>query len=183
MIIQKPWHILLKYRLWSFPTILLVQYLNFYFLFQTPPVPLSWANITMFDYKGVLRSGPSKLYAWQCREMDCVNMPLNPLGTVVSNGNQDSGPCLLIDFTRFAEPVSYPTDERVSFLLRSYILYWEEGFRKSIEMICVSQHDLSRTRTRQWPSGFCSFICMKGYYQYCLGCLVLWGYHQYGRYN
>ena len=67
----------------------------------------------MFDYKGVLRSGATKLYAWQCRENDCTGTPLNPLGTVVSNSNQESGPCLLIDFTKFAEPVSYPSDEKV----------------------------------------------------------------------
>ena len=66
----------------------------------------------MFDYNGLLRSGPQKLHAWLCHGSDCTETPLNPLGTVV-NSNQDSGPCLLIEFTKFAEPVSYPNDDKV----------------------------------------------------------------------
>eukprot|EP00794_Sanderia_malayensis_P015189 gene15189-16756_t len=93
----------LCFCLWGFPTR----------RERKDPVALAWANITMFDYKGLLRSGPTKLYCWPCHGNECNGTPLHPLGTVVSNSNQESSPCLLFDFTKFAEPVSYPTDDKI----------------------------------------------------------------------
>ena len=76
-------------------------------------MPLSWVNVTMFDHNGILRSGSQKLYAFICHGKDCTDLPLNPLGSVLSQSGHENGPCLLIEFTKFAEPVSYPADDKV----------------------------------------------------------------------
>jgi len=80
---------------------------------KSQPVPLSWVNVTMFDYNGILRSGSQRLHAFVCHGKDCIDSPLNPLGTVLSHSGQENGPCLLIEFTKFAEPVSYPPDDKI----------------------------------------------------------------------
>ena len=76
----------------------------------------------MFDYKGLLRSGTHRLYVWQYHGAECTETLLNPLGTVIANSSQENGPCLLIDFTKFAEPVSFPSDEKVRYYFISYLL-------------------------------------------------------------
>ena len=81
-------------------------------------MPLSWVNVTMFDYNGILRSGSQRLHAFVCHGKDCIDSPLNPLGTVLSHSGQENGPCLLIEFTKFAEPVSYPPDDKVCVILK-----------------------------------------------------------------
>lgn len=71
----------------------------------------------MFDHNGILRYGAQRLHVFICHGGHCTESPLNPLGTVLTHSSQENGPCLLIEFTKFAEPVSYPSDDRVCTML------------------------------------------------------------------
>ena len=75
-------------------------------------MPLAWVNTTLFDYQDNLQQGLVKLFAWPVPET--MDELVNPLGTVVSNINTSTSPCLSIEFQRFANPVIYPSFEKVN---------------------------------------------------------------------
>ncbi|EDO42011.1 predicted protein [Nematostella vectensis] len=74
-------------------------------------IPLAWVNVTLFDFRGNLRQGPLTIHAWPVPE----TMPdlLNPIGTVVSNINTSTSPCLVIEFQRYANNVVYPAYDKI----------------------------------------------------------------------
>jgi hypothetical protein len=82
-------------------------------LYTQISIPLAWVNMTLFDFRNYLRQGQIKLHAWPVKD----NLQdLNPIGTVVSNINTSSSPCLLIEFTQYAMPgtsVVYPPFDKV----------------------------------------------------------------------
>jgi phosphatidylinositol-4,5-bisphosphate 3-kinase len=44
---------------------------------------LAWVNIPIFDYKGVLRTGPQVMYMWSITDDDILSEELlNPLGRI-----------------------------------------------------------------------------------------------------
>ena len=83
------------------------------FFCKQDSVPLAWVNMTLFDFRNYLRQGQIKLHAWPVKD----NLQyLNPIGTVVSNINTSTSPCLLIEFTQYAMPgtsVVYPPFDKV----------------------------------------------------------------------
>lgn len=62
--------------------------------------PLAWANVTAYDYRGVLRSGPMELSLWAYADDPQADEPamLNPLGTAVANPDRRQATLLLLTF-------------------------------------------------------------------------------------
>ena len=63
---------------------------------------------------GMLNTGQCRLPCWQnSPKMDSdPNNLLNPLGTVATSGNE-KGPCVHIEFMKFAHTIKYPDDDFV----------------------------------------------------------------------
>ncbi|XP_050305092.1 phosphatidylinositol 4,5-bisphosphate 3-kinase catalytic subunit delta isoform [Anthonomus grandis grandis] len=66
--------------------------------------PIAWANTSVYDYKGHLRTGAMTLYMWTDAEDMNSDEVLHPLGTVVSNPNTEYCTALTLVFTNFATP-------------------------------------------------------------------------------
>ena len=67
----------------------------------------------LFDFRNYLRQGEMKLHAWPVKDK---LQDLNPIGTVVSNINTSTSPCLTILFTQYAQAgasVIYPPFDKV----------------------------------------------------------------------
>lgn len=65
--------------------------------------PLTWANITIFDFRSFLRSGCICLSMWRyANEIELDNI-LNPLGTVMANPYADEATTLTITFEKYTE--------------------------------------------------------------------------------
>lgn len=65
--------------------------------------PLRWANISVFDYKGQLRTGSLTLPMWNYPDGYEQEDMLNPLGTVMPNPNTDETTCLTITFKKYGQ--------------------------------------------------------------------------------
>ena len=76
---------------------------------------LAWANTTIFDYEGLLKTGSFTLYMWTYAEDVQNEEIMNPLGTVVSNPNVDHATALTLAFTKFQDTklVQYPKMEDI----------------------------------------------------------------------
>ncbi|XP_030842482.1 phosphatidylinositol 4,5-bisphosphate 3-kinase catalytic subunit beta isoform [Strongylocentrotus purpuratus] len=73
-------------------------------------VPIAWVNLTFFDYRSQLRSGPHKLFMWPASE----DIDLNPLGHCESNPSKDDTTCIEVSFEQYRQgSVSYPTFDKV----------------------------------------------------------------------
>lgn len=73
---------------------------------------LRWVNLTVFDYKGILRNGCIALSAWKY-EHDIDDEMLHPLGTVVTNPAVEAA-TLTITFGKYLEndvPIAHPSSE------------------------------------------------------------------------
>ncbi|KPL97520.1 phosphatidylinositol 3-kinase catalytic subunit-like protein [Sarcoptes scabiei] len=74
---------------------------------QSKPIPIAWANINFFDYRGHLWESSTTLSMWlhdndnEC--FDDAHSVFNPLGTVVPNPNIDQTIFLTISFTKYSE--------------------------------------------------------------------------------
>ena len=70
---------------------------------------LCWGNISLFDWRSFLQSGPVSLNLWAVpRGLDDL---LYPLGLVGSNTKIKDSPCLKLKFEFFKDPVVYPDME------------------------------------------------------------------------
>lgn len=71
------------------------------------PIPVAWANINFFDYRGQLWESSTTLSMWlHDNENECVDdtqSVFNPLGTVVPNPNIDQTIFLTISFTKYSD--------------------------------------------------------------------------------
>ncbi|EFX62489.1 hypothetical protein DAPPUDRAFT_120177 [Daphnia pulex] len=86
---------------------------------------LAWANTTIFDYEGLLKTGSFTLYMWTYAEDVQNEEIMNPLGilkkhflvigTVVSNPNVDHATALTLAFTKCQDSklVLYPKMEDI----------------------------------------------------------------------
>ncbi|KAL1502865.1 hypothetical protein ABEB36_007943 [Hypothenemus hampei] len=72
--------------------------------------PIAWANTSVYDFKGHLKTGAMTLYMWTHAEDVMSDEALHPLGTVVSNPNTEYSTALTLVFQNFAndETVIYP---------------------------------------------------------------------------
>lgn len=68
-------------------------------------------NTTLFDYQGMLRQGPLRLFAWPVPET--MADQLNPVGTVVSNIDTVTSVSLDLEFQSYSNAVVYPSAETV----------------------------------------------------------------------
>ncbi|CAG9760506.1 unnamed protein product [Ceutorhynchus assimilis] len=77
--------------------------------------PIAWANTSVYDYKGQLRTGAMTLYMWTYAEDLLSDEVLHPLGTVVSNPNTAYSTALTMVFKNFDndKTVVYPTTKYV----------------------------------------------------------------------
>ncbi|XP_030764150.1 phosphatidylinositol 4,5-bisphosphate 3-kinase catalytic subunit delta isoform-like [Sitophilus oryzae] len=77
--------------------------------------PIAWANTSVFDFKGQLRTGAMTLYLWTYAEDIMSDDVLHPLGTVVSNPNTEYATALTLVFKSYTndQPVIYPSVEEV----------------------------------------------------------------------
>ena len=93
--------------------------------------PLTWANITIFDFRGMLRTGCVCLSMWRYEspDIDRENL-LHPLGTVVPNPNVDDETTLTIGFERYTDSES-PIQYQIVSELESII----EGFNSEFESL------------------------------------------------
>ena len=62
--------------------------------------PLCWANTSVYDFKGQLKTGAMTLYTWTYTEEVQNEDLLHPLGTVVSNPHIDRAAALMISFPK-----------------------------------------------------------------------------------
>lgn len=79
--------------------------------------PRTWVNLTVFDYRGLLRTGGMCLAMWRySNEIELENI-LNPLGTVMPNTYADDPTSLTITFERYMEndtSIVYERENRYS---------------------------------------------------------------------
>uniref|UniRef100_A0A6P7GNJ1 Phosphatidylinositol 4,5-bisphosphate 3-kinase catalytic subunit delta isoform-like n=1 Tax=Diabrotica virgifera virgifera TaxID=50390 RepID=A0A6P7GNJ1_DIAVI len=73
--------------------------------------PLAWANTSVYDFKGQLKSGDMTLYMWAFADDMNSDDVLHPLGTVVSNPYIEQSTTLTLHIK------SYSTDQTVVFHL------------------------------------------------------------------
>ncbi|CAH1260499.1 unnamed protein product [Diabrotica balteata] len=71
--------------------------------------PLAWANTSVYDFKGQLKSGDMTLYMWAFADDMSSDDVLHPLGTVVSNPYSEHSTTLTLHIK------SYATDQTVVF--------------------------------------------------------------------
>ncbi|XP_072379319.1 phosphatidylinositol 4,5-bisphosphate 3-kinase catalytic subunit beta isoform isoform X4 [Diabrotica undecimpunctata] len=71
--------------------------------------PLAWANTSVYDFKGQLKSGDTTLYMWAFADDMSSDDVLHPLGTVVSNPYSEHSTTLTLHIK------SYATDQTVVF--------------------------------------------------------------------
>ncbi|ELU18517.1 hypothetical protein CAPTEDRAFT_18019 [Capitella teleta] len=72
---------------------------------------LAWVNIPIFDYKGVLRTGPQVMYMWSITDDDILSEELlNPLGTVEQNPLTKYAVCINCIFENYNldGPIYFP---------------------------------------------------------------------------
>ncbi|XP_030764148.1 phosphatidylinositol 4,5-bisphosphate 3-kinase catalytic subunit delta isoform-like isoform X2 [Sitophilus oryzae] len=69
--------------------------------------PIAWANTTVFDFKGYLRTGAMTLYLWTYAEDIMSDDVLHPLGTVVSNPNKEYCTALTLIFKSYGSDQNY----------------------------------------------------------------------------
>lgn len=62
--------------------------------------PIAWANMSVYDFKGQLRTGAMTLYMWTYAEDVMSDEVLHPLGTTVSNPNTGYATALTVVFPR-----------------------------------------------------------------------------------
>ncbi|XP_066146001.1 phosphatidylinositol 4,5-bisphosphate 3-kinase catalytic subunit delta isoform isoform X1 [Euwallacea fornicatus] len=72
--------------------------------------PIAWANTSVYDFKGQLKTGAMTLYMWTYAEDVISDEVLHPLGTVVSNPNTEYSTALTVYFQSFRndETIVYP---------------------------------------------------------------------------
>ncbi|XP_060527773.1 phosphatidylinositol 4,5-bisphosphate 3-kinase catalytic subunit delta isoform [Cylas formicarius] len=77
--------------------------------------PIAWANTSVFDFKGQLRTGAMTLYMWTYAEDMMSDEVLHPLGTVVSNPNTDYSTALTLNFKGYTadQTLMFPCTESV----------------------------------------------------------------------
>ncbi|ERL86797.1 hypothetical protein D910_04202 [Dendroctonus ponderosae] len=77
--------------------------------------PIAWANMSVYDYKGQLRTGAMTLYMWTYAEDVMSDEVLHPLGTTVSNPNTGYATALTLVFRSFSEEkvIVYPSNDEV----------------------------------------------------------------------
>lgn len=74
--------------------------------------PLAWVNISVFDFKRVLRQGPMQLTTWPYA--DDMDELINPLGTTVQNsGGENKFPVLAVEFATYIHDIKFPDDDRI----------------------------------------------------------------------
>ncbi|KAI0229642.1 Phosphatidylinositol 4,5-bisphosphate 3-kinase catalytic subunit beta [Lamellibrachia satsuma] len=80
-------------------------------------VPLSWANIPLFDFRGIMKTGCHTLYMWPANDDDMLSEEtvLNPIGTVTQNTQAHCAVCLTVTFHNYNQPgpITYPSFEKV----------------------------------------------------------------------
>ncbi|CAH1990801.1 unnamed protein product [Acanthoscelides obtectus] len=78
-----------------------------------PNNPLAWANTSVYDFKGQLKSGAMTLYMWAFAEDMNSDDALHPLGTVVSNPNTEYSTTLTLQIKSYAadQQILYPSVE------------------------------------------------------------------------
>ncbi|KAJ8947735.1 hypothetical protein NQ318_017997 [Aromia moschata] len=69
--------------------------------------PLAWANTSVYDFKGQLKSGAMTLYMWPYVEDMNSEELLNPLGTVVSNPNTEYSTTITLDIQSYAKDQTF----------------------------------------------------------------------------
>ena len=74
--------------------------------------PLAWANISVFDFKRVLRNGQMPLTTWPYDD-DMADL-INPLGTTMQNaGGENKFPVLTIEFTSYSHDIKFPDEDQI----------------------------------------------------------------------
>eukprot|EP00111_Clytia_hemisphaerica_P000799 TCONS_00002349-protein len=79
-------------------------------------VPLAWANISVFDYKAIMKQSTHRVNCKQhtARSIKGDHSFFNPLGAVSTDaGSESKGLCIVIDFMKFAHTVVYPTEHYI----------------------------------------------------------------------
>jgi hypothetical protein len=90
-------------------------FIVFFFYFQDA-IPIAWANIPIFNYKGILNQSTHRVNCKQhtSRSIKGDHSFFNPLGAVSTiAGNEAKGLCIVIDFMKFAHTVLYPQDDYI----------------------------------------------------------------------
>ncbi|ESN92774.1 hypothetical protein HELRODRAFT_96068 [Helobdella robusta] len=79
-------------------------------------IPLAWANLPIYDYRGMLRVGDCKLMMWPVTDDDALTDELlNSIGTVAMNTSNEDAASLNIIISRFTKlgSVYFPPFDKV----------------------------------------------------------------------
>ena len=107
------------------------------------PIPIAWANINFFDYRGQLWESSTTLSMWlHDNENECVDdaqSVFKPLETVVPNPNIDQTIFLTISFTKYSEGdntvIRFPTLKEI---LREYPIQQQNRQQQSNDIVSSS---------------------------------------------
>ncbi|XP_076265386.1 phosphatidylinositol 4,5-bisphosphate 3-kinase catalytic subunit delta isoform-like isoform X2 [Rhynchophorus ferrugineus] len=92
--------------------------------------PIAWANTSVYDFKGQLRTGDFTLYLWTYAEDIMSDDVLHPLGTIVNNPNTEYSTALTLVFK------TYANDQIAVFpRLETVMDFAEEMEKRDLEML------------------------------------------------